>query len=121
MVKLNLPDNVTLADGEPSSVNVRVQRIGCTTRSLTVKNIELTGTQGMNCTLLTTALSVTVVGDEKSVQALSADDITLVADLSDHIAAGSDLLYAAATVKIDSESGEVYELGTYSIQVRIED
>lgn len=121
MVKLNLPDNVTLADGEPSSVNVRVQRIGCATRSLTVKNIELTGTQGMDCTLLTTALSVTVVGDEKSVQALSADDITLVADLSDHIAAGSDLLYAAATVKIDSESGEVYELGTYSIQVRIED
>ena len=118
LVRVNAPDSITL-DMESDTATVSVRHIGTKTKTFSVRNINVAVADGVRYELLTTVLSVTVRGDTAAVNALRAEDITVSADMTDDITGSMGLVYTAGTVSINEDSGTVYELGEYNIQVLI--
>lgn len=118
LVDIITPDGITLADGEPDVAIVDINRSGMTKRALSVKNITVDHDKNMNCEVLTKSVSITIIADSDIVADISADDITLYADMRDMSAATGTMLIPVE-VRIDYNKGTVYELGDYNIQVSV--
>lgn len=119
IVQINVPDTVTL-DEESATATVAIRHIGTITKTFNVKNINVSVDSGLEYEVLTSSIAVTVRGDQDAVNALSADDIVVSADLTGYTHSSMGLVYAEGTVTIDDPSGTVYELGEYNIQVAIQ-
>lgn len=75
--------------------------------------------EGKSIRILTEELPVTIFGTEADVEAVTGEDITVVADLSDYSGA-SGTYTVPATVQISS-SGDVGVSGAYQVQVTIQE
>lgn len=119
IVQINVPDSLTLVE-ESATATVAIRHIGTVTKTFNVRNIDVSVDSGLDYEVLTSTIAVTVRGDQDAVNALSADDITVSADLTGYTHSSMGLVYAEGTVTIDDPSGTVYELGEYNIQVAIQ-
>ncbi|MBS5725182.1 MAG: hypothetical protein KHW59_05290 [Clostridiales bacterium] len=119
IVQINVPDTVTLVE-DSATATVAVRHVGTITKTFNVRNIDVSVDSGLEYEVLTSAVSVTVRGDQDAVNALSADDIVVSADLTGYTHGNMGLVYAEGVVTIDDPSGTVYELGEYNIQVAIQ-
>lgn len=119
IVQINVPDSLTLVE-ESATATVAIRHIGTITKTFNVRNIDVSVDSGLDYEVLTSTIAVTVRGDQDAVNALSADDITVSADLTGYTHSSMGLVYAEGTVTIDDPTGTVYELGEYNIQVAIQ-
>ena len=118
IVRINVPDTITL-DEDSATATVAVRHIGTKSKTFNVKNIKVTVDSGLEYEVLTSMVPVTVRGDREAIDALSADDITVSADLTGYTHSNMGLVYAEGVISINDSSGTVYELGEYNVQVLI--
>lgn len=118
IVRINVPDTVTL-DEDSATATVAVRHIGTKTKTFNVKNIKVSVDSGLEYEVLAPTVPVTVRGEREAVDALSAENITVSADLTGYTHSNMGLVYAEGVVSINDPSGTVYELGEYNIQVLI--
>lgn len=116
LVDIVLPEGITLADGESSSVNLTVKRVGMSQKVISVKNISVNAPKDMDYELLTNSVAVTIVADSDIISDITASDITLSADLSS-FANSSGNVMVPVTVEFKDVGGTAFEFGTYNIQV----
>lgn len=118
-VDITTPDGVTLAQGQPETADVQLTFKNMTKKSLRVTNIKTNAGVGVDCELLTPSLTINIFGETEAVSKITADDITLTADLTG-FTGGEAVAYPTVTVDIKKADGDiVYEIGSYSVQVNI--
>ena len=85
-------------DKDKTAIKVSVRLNNCTQKTLTVTNFKAEGVaDGMTAKLLT-PVSITVIGPATQVKNITAGDITVVVNMSDHTASGRYSVVAAARV-----------------------
>ena len=83
---------------------------------MTTQNIQVVNPPSdRTVEILTTQLTVRIVGTETEVADVTGEDVTIVADLSDY-AVASGTYMVPAQVEVD---GRVGVSGTYQVQIRI--
>lgn len=119
LVPLNLPDGLTAADGT-ENVTIDVSHMGTFTTIFTVTDIDVTGAVGIDYAILDKTLTVTVRGTLEQLSKLRPTDFSAVVDLSGYAENTSGVITEVAEIRIDSSyAAGVYEIGEYTVQVRI--
>lgn len=86
-----------------------------------LRDIEVTGASGINYTILTESLPVTLRGPIEKLRKLRLSDLSALVDLSSSTANGSAILTKSARIVIDAEDAEgIYEVGEYTVQVQVD-
>nr|WP_325296829.1 CdaR family protein [uncultured Dysosmobacter sp.] len=128
-----LGDNATNRHSYPIIIPDGCQNLnGVTRATLTVSFKDMTSAEvvanrfevanvpeGKRARILTEELPVTVFGTAADVEAVTGDDVTMIADLSDYSGA-SGTYTVPATVRIGT-SGDVGVTGVYQVQVTIQE
>lgn len=122
IVTLDTVDGVSLS---VSSVEVTAEiDKSIRTRQITVPgmNIEDTGAKdGVKYTWDKSNVTVTIMGEIDKISKITADDITLVLDMSPYSETNTGTIRVRADVEIDSQyREEIIEVGTYEISVTFE-
>lgn len=115
---LIVPDNISIADGETSNVNVTINHIGTTTKSVVVDEIEVNGAKNIDYSLQTAVINVILRGNPEVLEEIGEDDIIATIDIS-----GFEDTVGVISVPVivglkNSENG-VYAVGEYSVQVKL--
>ncbi len=119
LVPLNLPDGLSAADGT-ENVTIDVTHIGTYTTIFTVTDIDVTGAVGIDYEILEKSLFVTVRGTLEQLSKLRPTDFSAVVDLSGYTKNTSGIIQESAAIRIDSSYADgAYEIGEYTVQVRI--
>ena len=119
LVPLDLPDGLVAADGT-QNVTIDVSHIGTYTSMFTVTDIDVTGAVGIDYVILDKSLTVTVRGTLAQLSKLRPTDFSAVVDLSGYTENTSGVIQESAEIRIDSSyAAGVYEIGEYTVQVRI--
>ena len=117
---ITLPENVFPVEGQPTVATVSIELKGMTEKTFICKNIVIKNASDKDkFTLIDKSVTVTVLGDAKALNGLTADDITVTVDLSKY-ADAEGVIYPTATITFDNENGIVYEIGTYSVKLKAE-
>jgi len=91
-----------------------------TTATLSTSNIEYENApEGKTVTVLTSELPVTLRGTSGDVGAVTAEDITVIADLQD-VSSASGSYTVPAEIRVNTD-GDVGIVGTYQIRITISD
>ena len=102
-----------------TEAKVDIEIMGLTTRSYPVKNISVIGvTETMEADILTETLEVVIRGTEEELDALSADNIRAVADLTDYIDSTGTFM-PQVKVYIDGFV-DVGAVGKYTVTVNLQ-
>lgn len=120
-IPIHLPEGVVAWGQEVRFATVSLSFDEVQARQLDTSNIRFTNVpDGWKASLVNPTLSVWVRGDPEQVEALSADQIQVTADLS-KAAAGDKLQRAAAAVTLTGEAGDkVSVLGShYTVAFRL--
>ncbi len=119
LVPLYLEDGITAADGT-ENVLMTITHVGTSTMTFRVIDIDVTGAVGISYEILDTSLSVTVRGTLEQLGRLRSTDFSAVIDLSGYTADSSGVIREPAVIRIDSVYADgVYEVGEYSVQVKL--
>ncbi len=117
-MKINVPSNVENVDGI-TSATVNIKHIDTTTRDMVLKNITVKNPKGLRYELAANELKVTLRGPSSYLPYISAATIGANVDLSD-ISNSSGTVIVPVDIEINRVySSNVYELGSYSITVKI--
>ncbi len=117
-IPLSLPEGITCADGV-ESVEVKVNHIGTSTKSLTISDISVTNPNNLDYELAVNTVNITLRGKSDVISAIAAEDIELVIDLSE-LKKGAGSVTLPVIVKIaGTYSRSVYELGEYNMVVTV--
>lgn len=105
--------------GAPESVSVSVDTRGLAEKTLLISGIKVSNPNSLAYALDSDSISVTLIGRREAVSAVTADDVTVTADLSGISSLSADTKQTAAvTVSLsDAYSGTVWEKGEYSVVV----
>jgi len=115
---LVMPDNISIADGETSNVSVTINHVGTTTKKIAIDEIKVTGAKGVDYSVQTAVVNITLRGTVNALEKIDENDIVVSVDLSGfEDTVGVISVPVAITVK-DAESG-VYAVGEYSVQVKL--
>lgn len=115
-VAVTLPDSVINADGV-TSATISVKHIGTVTKTVIVDQFEVINPSGLVYEIEQPSIQIAVRGSEALLRYLSSASIHAVVDLTSR-KAGSVLV--PVTFTFDGPyDGAVYEIGTYSITVKI--
>ena len=115
-VALTTPDGVTVVDGTESAT-VTVTLNGLSTKTVNATNIVIKNPDDETYVATQESVSVALRGPSDIMDDVSADDVTVIVDLS---ALNSDqaTFSAAAEIKISDEyASSVYETNTYTVHV----
>ena len=118
LLGLQMPDNISLAEGELSYVNVSITHIGTTTKKIAVDNIKVKGAKNIDYTIQTASVNIILRGNVKDLENIEEKDIEAVVDLSG-FSESSGTISAPLTITVKDTSGEVYAIGEYSAQIKI--
>ncbi|MCI2057159.1 MAG: CdaR family protein, partial [Oscillibacter sp.] len=116
---------ITVPDGCENLSGVTRATLKISFKDMTSATIEATQfetenvPEGKSVTVLTSELDVTIRGTSVDVAAVTADYLTVVADLKD-VSSASGSYTVPATIRIDS-GGDVGVVGTYQVKVNISD
>ena len=115
-VDIPLPEGVTSVTGE-TTANITVEITGLETRKFNISDIRAINTRGYTVDILTQSLEVTLRAKPDVLNALTAGNIRVVIDLSEHGNATNNLS-VPATVYIDG-AVDVDPIGSYAVSVDI--
>ncbi len=119
MVQLDLPEGISAVNGN-ENVTLQVSHIDTYTNVIYVTDIDVIGAPGIKCEILDKAIAVTVRGTLDQLRKLHTSDLSAVVDLSGYSAQSSGVIRELATIRIDSaEAKDVYEIGEYTVQVKL--
>lgn len=118
LVDIICPDGLTLADGEPTVSTVNITRHGVSRRSMRVRNIDIDTDKDIKCEVITGSVAVTIVAPDDKIMDISESDITLYADLT-NFKGSEGTVSVPVDVRINYDEAVVYELGEYTVQVKI--
>ena len=118
---LSLPATVENLSGA-QTVTVSVKPKGMSTRTVSIFNLNVSNPAGLSYELaydpLIEPLRITLYGETALVSRISTVSITATLDLSGQ--SGTGTVNAPVTIRFaDAFAGKVYELGSYTVQVRI--
>ncbi len=114
---ITLPDNVTNVSGQ-NQVTARIVLNGLSTKTLEVENFSVSHKpDGLDVTIVTTTLEITIRGPSDEIEAISAKDLTVQGDLSDFSQAGTYKIPMTVTSK---DFPGVGMIGSASITVTLQ-
>lgn len=114
---ITLPDNVTNVSGQ-NQVTARIVLNGLSTKTLEVENFSVSHKpDGLDVTIVTTTLEITIRGPSDEIEAISAKDLTVQGDLSDFSQAGTCKIPVTVTSK---DFPGVGMIGSASITVTLQ-
>ncbi|MBQ4115893.1 MAG: hypothetical protein IJD37_00805 [Clostridia bacterium] len=117
-VLINVPEGVTAMTGE-TTATVNVEHINTDVKHITVGNITLANSGGLECELQTESLNIMLRGPHALLSQVKEENITLTADMKNY-SSGSGIMVVPVSVKLSSEfEGSVYELETYNVTVNV--
>lgn len=113
-------DNVIIDGVQEVNVDVTIDsNIG--SMNFELHDIEVTGASGIQYTILTEGLPVTLRGPIEKLRKIRLSDLSAVVDLSSSTSTGGAILTKSAKIVIDAEDAEgIYEIGEYTVQVQVE-
>lgn len=115
---VQLPNGVKCESGETEAV-VTVSVNGLSTKTLEVKQVELVNLpEGYEAELTSGSVRVTVRGTQKAVEAITAEQIKAIADLSELTAAGKYKVKVQLQLASTEEAGVLNEGKTVSVELR---
>lgn len=115
---IELPDGIENVN-RVESVTVTVTHINTLTRDIYVDNVEIKNPEGLDYSVKQDGINLTLRGSSGSLALISADNVTLTADLS-YYSKGTGKVTVPVNVSIPAGlSGSVYELGEYSLEIEI--
>lgn len=118
-VALDLDKSLIVTD-DTKTVSISVEQIGTYTDQYTVTDIDVTGAVGIRYEILDASLTVLVRGTLEQLANLKATDFSATVDLAGYTEQSSGIITLPATIRIDSAYADgVYELGEYSVQVKL--
>lgn len=116
--KVALSDGLVNVDSIETAT-LTIKHKGTTTADFNVSDITANNPKGLKYSIETESFNVTLRGSSDELAKLSADDITATVDLSS-LNSSVGTVSLPVTITIPSASGsKIYEIGTYSVQVRI--
>ncbi len=118
ILSLQLPDNISLAEGETSNVSVSITHVGTTTKSIGIDDIKVKGGKNIDYAIQTASVNVTLRGTSEALEKIEEEDIEAVVDLSG-FSETTGTISAPLTITVKDSSGTVYAIGEYSVQVKI--
>lgn len=91
------------------------------TKKFISSNIDVTGAdEKLSYEVVDKYATVTLRGTAEALGKIKTSDISILVDLSGYDSGSSGTVFKTATIVIDSEyADEVYELGSYSVQVKL--
>ena len=114
---ITLPDNVTNVSGQ-NQVTARIVLNGLSTKTLEVENFSVSHKpDGLDATIVTTTLEITIRGPSDEIEAITAKDLTVQGDLSDFSQAGTYKIPVTVTSK---DFPGVGMIGSASITVTLQ-
>lgn len=114
---ITLPENVTNVSGQ-TQVVAKITLSGLRTKTLEVENFSLQHVpDGMQASVVTTTLEITIRGPSDEINAVSAQDLTVLADLSEFTQVGTYKI--PVTVSAKSYPG-IGMMGSSSITIVLE-
>ncbi len=117
-VLINVPDGVTSMSGE-NMATINVEHINTDVKNITVSNIILTNSGGLDCELQTESLNIMLRGPYTLLAQVKEENIILTADMKNY-SSGSGIMVVPVAVKLSSEfEGSVYELESYNVTVNV--
>lgn len=117
-VTVALPEGVKNIDSVSSAV-VSVKLNGISSKAISVYNISVTNPDGLAYEPVTGPINITVRGDTTLLGRLSSVNVTAVVDLSFRGTVSGAVMVPVTFVFSSQFEGKVYEVGTYSVSVRI--
>ena len=115
---ISLPAAVTNLDGVQEAI-VSVKLKNMSTRTITLYNLQVNNPGGLSYEPIMGPIVVTLCGETSVISRINVYNITPVVDLSAQ-SGGSGTVTAPVLIRIaDTYQGKVYELGSYSIAVKI--
>ncbi len=100
-------------------ITVSLELKGMATRVVSVYNISVTNPAGLAYEAITGPIDVTLCGESSLVSRISQISISAIVDLSAQ-SGGTGTVMAPVTIRVaESYQDKVYELGTYTIPVKI--
>lgn len=115
--EITLPDNVTSVSGQ-NQVTARIVLNGLSTKTLEVENFSVSHKpDGLDVTIVTTTLEITIRGPSDEIEAITAKDLTVQGDLSDFSQAGTYKIPVTVTSK---DFPGVGMIGSASITVTLQ-
>ncbi len=117
-VSITLPDGVRNVNAvESAAISVGLK--GISSKSLSVYNISVKNPAGITYEPVTGPINITVQGDASLVSKLSSLNITAVIDLTSQGSVSGTAMVPVTFVFSSPYAGRVYEVGTYSVSVKI--
>ena len=115
---ISLPATVANLDNvQEATVSVELKNMS--TRTFTLYNLSVNNPGGLNYEPIVGPIEVTLCGETSVISRINVYNITPVVDLSAQ-SGGSGTVTAPVLIRIDtSYQGKVYELGSYTIAVKI--
>jgi len=115
---ISLPTTVTNVNGV-QEVSVSVELKNMSTRTFTLYNLSVNNPGGLHYDPIVGPIEVTLCGETSYLSRINSYNITPVVDLSSQ-SGGSGTVIAPVLIRIaDTYQGKVYELGSYTISVKI--
>jgi len=119
MVPLELPDSISAVDGR-ENVTLDIKLVNTFASFFRVTDIDVVGAENLDYQILDTSIAVQVRGTLIDLQALRNSDFSAIVDLSGYSAQSSGVIREIARIRIDSAlSKNVYEIGEYTVQVKL--
>lgn len=115
---LVLPENVAIADGELSNVNVTINHIGTITKSLAIDDIDVVGANNIDYSLQTSVVNVTFRGAEDALDEIDEGSVEATIDLSGYEDTVG-VISVPLKITVKDESTGVYAVGEYSVKVKL--
>ncbi len=117
-VAINIPDGLTAITADETAV-ISVEHINTGTKQITVSNITLANSGGLNCEVQTDSLNIMLRGPYNLLSKIKEENISVVADMKNYTS-GSGVTVVPVTVKLSGEfEADVYELENYSVTINI--
>jgi YbbR domain-containing protein len=118
-IKISDTDTVSVVDDVTTAV-VTVEHKGTSLKTLSLTDIRLSGASDGKYELMDKELSVTLRGPGQTLANLTASNVYATVDVSGYSSSTTSIINVPATIRFkDGASNSVYEIGTYTVSVKI--
>ncbi len=116
---VSLPEGVENVGGV-ESISVGIKHKNTSTKTLIINTVNINNPSGVDCELITTSVAVNFRGAPDALMLLGEENVTVTADISTVVnATGVITVPVSVDVSIPESTASVYELGEYTVELRI--
>lgn len=117
-VKISLPDGVENVSGEDSA-SISISHTGMADKEITISEFNVINPGDLEYAVINDSLNITIRGNSSLVNFITEQSITASIDLSAQKNVSATVLVPVTVTFAGIYDGNVYELGSYSVSVRI--